>query len=261
MTPIEETITTRLTPAFTAASICLFWPSQSTSIGAPLSFPPFQVNVGLGAAAPFLLKILASAILTSDRFWILGTADVATMTASAPANAAASASSASSEVTSTAAVAAPFAAKPLRAPSALATATASKASGLDKRYSTASLPVRPPAPVTTILVLFDPVAAAMTATLAVLRQRSARLSRILWRCSSVTKAETGAEEARRQRGVVEATEREEVEERDPLALERREAARARILVLGAAREADAAAAGARARRAGCCCCCCCCCCC
>lgn len=125
------------------------------------------------------------------------------------------------------------------------------------------MPVRPPAPVTTILVFEEedeaPEAAAMTETavvlvllrLLLLRQRSARLSRSLWRCSSVTKAEAGAadedalSDEERQRGV-EVAEREEVEEKDPLALERREAARARIL--GAP---EAGAALARERRAGC----------
>lgn len=130
VTPIEEMTTTLLTPAFTAASICLFCPCQSTSIGAPFSLPPFQVKVGL---TPCLRSTLASMIFTKDLFWILGTAEVAMMTASAPANAAVRADSASSEVMSTTAVAAPLDAKSFRAFSERATATTSNDSGRARR--------------------------------------------------------------------------------------------------------------------------------
>ena len=216
-------MTTLFTPALTAASICLFCPIQSTSAGHPFSLPPFQVKVGL---APCLRRSLKSAIFTRDLFWILGTAEVAMMTASAPAKAETRAGSASSEVTSTTAVAAPLAAKVFRAFSDLATATASNDSGLARRYSTASFPVRPPAPVTTILAFEPEAAAAMTETARALRQRGAATARLFSRTAA--KAEE----------VGEKEENEEEEERDPLALERREAALARIL-------------GGRARSAGC----------
>mmetsp|Transcript_20356 Transcript_20356/g.35118 ORF Transcript_20356/g.35118 Transcript_20356/m.35118 type:complete len:233 (-) Transcript_20356:197-895(-) len=151
------TMTTWDTPAALAASIWFFWPIQSTSSGVP---PGAKLKVGRPG---FWQNSLANRILIIEKNWILGTADVQITTASAPANA--SARSSTGPVTlalRTAESPRPRLAKVFKL-LALFTRPMGLNSGALINFCVTSLPVRPPAPVTTTLrPLVPPVVARAT---------------------------------------------------------------------------------------------------
>jgi hypothetical protein len=141
---MDPTTTMRLTPAALAASICARWLAQSATSGA---WPALKRKRGRGAGER--LSSLASRIGITLRFMICGTALVAMTRRSAPSSADASAAAPLASQRSPTKTSAPAARSGLALFSERTTPTPSNSAGRSKSFCIISLPVRPPAPVTT----------------------------------------------------------------------------------------------------------------
>mmetsp|Transcript_17486 Transcript_17486/g.51714 ORF Transcript_17486/g.51714 Transcript_17486/m.51714 type:complete len:202 (+) Transcript_17486:566-1171(+) len=145
--PMLDTNTNRFTPAALAASICSFAPSQSTSSGVP---PGANLNLGRPGSARRRTTFWKST-LAIEKGRICGTAEVQSTTLSHPAIAAARAAPSVTSACTISASSAPPTLRSALTAFLLRTNPTGAKDALSLSCWKTSLPVRPPAPVTSTL--------------------------------------------------------------------------------------------------------------